>query len=82
MPTKVEYYVSSDNVNFSLIGTIENKIDPKQDENQIVNFEYKSNKEVKAKYVKVKAYNYGKLPNWHQGFGGDAFIFIDEITIK
>ena len=82
MPTKVEYYVSSDNVNFSLIGTIENKIDPKQDENQIVNFEYKSNKEMKAKYVKVKAYNYGKLPNWHQGFGGDAFIFIDEITIK
>lgn len=82
MPTKVEYYISSDNVNFSLIGTIENKIDPKQDENQIVNFEYKSNKEIKAKYVKVKAYNYGKLPNWHQGFGGDAFIFIDEITIK
>lgn len=82
MPTKVEYYGSSDNVTFSLIGTIENNIDPKQDENQIVNFEYKSNKEIKAKYVKVKAYNYGKLPNWHQGFGGDAFIFIDEITIK
>jgi hypothetical protein len=63
MPTKVEYYVSTDNVNFILVGTVENDINPKE-------------------FVKVKAYNFGKLPEWHQGFGGDAFIFIDEITIK
>jgi len=37
---------------------------------------------VSARYVKVKAKNFGTLPNWHQGAGGDAFIFIDEITIK
>ena len=36
----------------------------------------------KAKYIKVKAYNFGKLPDWHQGAGGNAFIFIDEISIK
>jgi hypothetical protein len=82
MPTKVDYYSSLDNVNFTLIGTIENNLDPKFDENKIQNFEYKSPIEIKAKYIKVKAYNFGKLPDWHQGFGGDAFIFIDEITIK
>jgi predicted alpha-1,2-mannosidase len=82
MPTKVDYYSSIDNVNFTLIGTIENNLDPKFDENKIQNFEYKSPIEIKAKYIKVKAYNFGKLPEWHQGFGGDAFIFIDEITIK
>jgi hypothetical protein len=82
MPTKVDYYSSIDNVNFTLIGTIENNLDPKYNENKIENFEYKSPKEIKAKYIKVKAYNFGKLPEWHQGFGGDAFIFIDEITIK
>jgi hypothetical protein len=82
MPTKVDYYSSSDNINFTLIGTIENNLDPKYIENKIQNFEYKSPKEIKAKYIKVKAYNFGKLPDWHQGFGGDAFIFIDEITIK
>jgi hypothetical protein len=82
MPTKVDYYSSLDNVNFTLIGTIENNLDPKFDENKIQNFEYKSPIEIKAKYIKVKAYNFGKLPEWHQGFGGDAFIFIDEITIK
>ena len=82
MPTKVDYYSSLDNVNFTLIGTIENNLDPKFDENKIQNFEYKSPIEIKAKYIKVKAYNFGKLPEWHQGFGGDAFIFVDEITIK
>jgi predicted alpha-1,2-mannosidase len=34
-----------------------------------------------ARYVKVKAKNYGKLPNWHMGAGGEAFIFIDEISV-
>jgi hypothetical protein len=80
MPTKVEYYVSNDNINFTLAGTVENTIDPKETENKIKNFSF--DKKLKAKYVKVKAINFGKLPQWHQGFGGDAFIFIDEITIK
>ncbi len=80
MPSKVEYYISSDNSNFTLTGTITNDIDAKEDENKIKNFGLI--KESIARYVKVKAYNFGKLPEWHQGFGGDAFIFIDEITIN
>lgn len=82
MPTKVEYYVSNDNINFDLFGTIENTIDPKESENKIKAFKYLSPIPVRARYVKIKAYNFGKLPEWHQGAGGDAFIFIDEITIK
>jgi hypothetical protein len=80
MPTKVEFYVSTDNVSFNLVGTVENDIDPKETENKIKNFSLVN--EINAKFVKVKAYNFGKLPEWHQGAGGDAFIFIDEITIK
>ncbi|WP_293870354.1 GH92 family glycosyl hydrolase [Flavobacterium sp.] len=80
MPTKVEYYVSTDNSTYTLVGTINNTIDAKETENRIKNFSL--DKEIKTKYVKVKAYNYGKLPEWHQGYGDDAFIFIDEITIK
>jgi predicted alpha-1,2-mannosidase len=82
MPTKVDYYVSNDNVNFTLVGSVNNSISPKTEINKIENFQYQSPQELKAKYVKVKAYNFGKLPDWHQGAGGDAFIFIDEITIK
>jgi hypothetical protein len=82
MPTKVDYYVSNDNVNFNLVGSVNNSISPKTEVNKIEKFEYQSPQELKAKYIKVKAYNFGKLPDWHQGAGGDAFIFIDEITIK
>jgi predicted alpha-1,2-mannosidase len=84
MPTKVEYYSSTDNVNFTLITSVENDVDPKKDENTIKDFSFTASKPINARYIKVKAYNYGKLPEWHLGFpyNGDAFIFIDEITIK
>lgn len=84
MPTKIEYYCSNDNVNFTLITSIANDVDPKQEENSIKNFNFTSSKPINARYIKVKAYNFGKLPEWHLGYpyNGDAFIFIDEITIK
>ena len=82
MPTKVEYYVSEDNVNFTFFDSVANALDPKIEENTILNFTSKETKAKKARYVKVIAKNFGKLPDWHQGAGGDAFIFIDEITIK
>ena len=81
MPSKVDYYTSLDNVNFTLVKTIENTFDPKNTDNKIIAFKTIISL-TSAKYIKVKAYNFGKLPEWHQGFGGDAFIFIDEITIK
>ena len=37
---------------------------------------------INVRYVKIKATNFGKLPDWHQGKGGDAFIFIDEIDVR
>lgn len=82
MPTKVDYYVSEDNVNFTFFDSVANALDPKIEENTILNFTSKETKAKKARYVKVIAKNFGKLPDWHQGAGGDAFIFIDEITIK
>ena len=36
----------------------------------------------RARYVRVRAYNFGKIPAWHQGAGGDPWIFVDEILIK
>ena len=82
MPTKVDYFISNDNINFTLIETIENTLDPKKPENTIRAFETHLKENKKARFVKIIAKNFGKLPDWHQGAGGDAFIFIDEITIK
>ena len=82
IPTKVDYYISEDNVNFTFFDSVKNTLDPKVEENTIVNFTSNETKGKKARYVKVIAENFGKLPDWHQGFGGDAFIFLDEIMIK
>jgi hypothetical protein len=82
MPTKVDYYISENNVNFTYFGSVNNTLDPKIEENIILNFTANETKSKKARYVKVIAKNFGKLPEWHQGAGGDAFIFVDEILIK
>ena len=80
MPTRVNYYISNDNIAFTKVGTVENTVDPKGYETIIKPFEIKF-KSQKARYVKVVATNFGKLPEWHQGAGFDAYIFVDEITI-
>jgi hypothetical protein len=37
---------------------------------------------VKARYIRLRAKQYGKLPEWHEGAGGDTHIFCDEITVE
>lgn len=83
MPTKVDYYVSEDNLNFKKVGTVKNTVNPKEYETVIKPFDLKIQK-TNARYIKIVAANFGKLPEWHQGFpsNGDAFIFIDEIQVK
>lgn len=81
MPSRVEYYVSNDSKNFTLVSTVNNDVQPQDTSTQIKSFNT-TIKDIKARYIKIKAYNFGALPQWHQGYGGDAFIFIDEITVE
>ena len=37
---------------------------------------------VNSRYVKINAVQYGKLPSWHEGAGGDSHLFVDEITVQ
>ena len=39
-------------------------------------------KKQKINYIKVSAKQYGTLPIWHLGAGGQSHIFVDEIEIK
>ena len=34
------------------------------------------------RYIHLKVKNFGDLPPWHLGYGGQAWLFADEITIK
>ena len=80
MPSRVEYYVSDDNITFTLAQTVNNYIKPQDYNIMVASFDAVL-ENTSARYIKVKAYNYGKLPEWHQGAGSEAFIFIDEIII-
>jgi predicted alpha-1,2-mannosidase len=88
MPTKLEfsYWIQNDHLvdKITTISLPNIEIDPKDDKVQIKPFEINHLKNVKARYIKIKATNFGKLPEWHQGFpsNGDAYIFIDEIEVK
>ena len=82
MPAYVQFYTSEDNINYKIVDSpILHSVDSKEDTTRIMPFTI-NQKVSKVRYVKVFAKNFGKLPTWHQGYGGDAFIFIDEITIK
>ncbi len=35
-----------------------------------------------ARYIRITAVQYGKMPAWHEGAGGDSHIFSDEIIIE
>ena len=82
MPKKVEFYISEDGIYFTLMGSAESKIEDKDMIAQTENLEVTTNTAITARYIKVKAINYGELPAWHLGAGGKSYIFVDEIVIS
>ena len=70
-PKKVSYFVSEDGKNYKLLGTSENGIAADDYSIQMRTFISNSPTKINARYIKIKATNYGKLPDWHQGKGGE-----------
>jgi hypothetical protein len=81
MPSKVEFYTSTGNKKFKLAGLIESGFKWDDYDTKIMEFSVKG-KPVKARYVKIKVYGYGKLPEGHPGAGDSSFFFIDEVSVK
>ncbi|WP_347217674.1 chitobiase/beta-hexosaminidase C-terminal domain-containing protein [Chryseobacterium sp.] len=81
MPKKVEYYASINAKDFILLDTIDNDIDPKDEKIQTKDFTIEI-LPTEARYLKVKAYYYGKTPGWQQKKGGETYIFVDEISVQ
>jgi len=84
MPTQIEFEISDDGNKYVHIATLVNDIAPEEEKTAIKKFETILPGTIQARYVKIKAKNFGKLPEWHQGFpfGGEAFIFVDEVEVK
>jgi predicted alpha-1,2-mannosidase len=80
-PKEVEFEISDNGRDFKFAGTTTFDNDIKESKKvEIKSFDIRLNKE--TRYIKIKAKNFGKLPEWHFGAGDPSFIFIDEIVIE
>lgn len=81
MPARVEFELSVDGKTFAPAIVIANDVPERQDGVVTKDF-VKTVPSQRARYVRIRAVNFGKLPAWHPGSGGDAWIFADEIIIN
>ncbi len=81
-PKEVLVHVSLNGKDYTLLPP--QKIDIPADDYQVQTkkLNFVPEKPFMAKYVKITAKNFGKLPDWHDGRGGEAFIFVDEIEVR
>ena len=80
MPRKMKVYTSTDGKNFQLWGEIETSVKPEDENVQIETLKVEG--KTTARYIKVVAENYGKLPESHISAGEPAYIFVDEILVE
>jgi putative alpha-1,2-mannosidase len=80
MPDRIEFETSADGVNFTRVAEIKPAF-PQQEMNPVAKEFRQAIPWTRARYVRVRAFNFGKIPAWHPGAGGDPWIFVDEILI-
>jgi len=73
--------ISTDSVNFTTIAT-EDYPEMKADEKNGIYDHTLIFSPVETRYVKVKAASEKSIPDWHNGKGKPAFLFVDEIEIR
>jgi putative alpha-1,2-mannosidase len=81
MPLSVSFEVSDDGVSYRKVAEIQTNFPEREMEHTIRDY-VKQIDPVTARFVRVKAVNFGKLPAWHPGAGYDAYIFVDEVIIE
>ncbi|XZF13396.1 GH92 family glycosyl hydrolase [Chitinophagaceae bacterium MMS25-I14] len=79
-PREVSFYASNDSATWELVKTVDTHV-ADHDEN-VKSDKFSVQQNIKAKYIKVVAKNFGPMPAWHEGTGNPTFIFVDEIEVK
>lgn len=81
LPDKIIFEVSDDGINFQKVLERKNQHPVDDMKPRIQAYHFGINP-VYTRYVRVRAENFGKIPSWHPGSGGDPWIFVDEISIS
>jgi len=80
-PKQMTVQVSEDGINFKTVSDSKNFL-PIEDQDPQVKNVVATFASISAKFVRIKAIQYGKLPSWHESPGGDTHLFVDEIEIE
>jgi len=81
LPKCVEFAVSDDGENFRTVATVKPKIRPREP-GPLTDTLTATNLKTRARYVRVRAINLGRIPEWHQAGGKGAWLFVDEIMVR
>jgi hypothetical protein len=81
MPDRIEFDVSKDGVSFRRVAEIRPGF-PQQNMDPAMKEFLENIPQTSARYLRVRAFNFGKIPAGHLGAGGDPWIFVDEIIIR
>lgn len=82
LPVSVEFFISDDNQLWQSLTTVTHCVSDQDMQPQIFKFQYQLPQPKAGRYIKIIAKNYGKLPVWHNGAGGNAWIFADEFVVR
>ncbi len=81
LPPLVEYYISTDGENFEKVGEFINSENPLSSVVKVKDFSLSIQK-TQARYIRIKATNISKIPTGHPLEGQNAWLFVDEISVK
>ena len=80
-PKRIEIFISEDGDIYTHLISLDNTFPDNEEGTFTKDFTFKEYK-IEAKYIKIKANNYGVCPEWHLGAGGQTWLFADEIIIE
>jgi len=79
-PKYVEFWTSDDGASYKLAATVNTKVRVKDMNVQTQDFTALLN--IRTRYIKLVAKQYGPLPDWHESKGQPSYIFADEIVVE
>lgn len=80
-PSYISIMSSKDSLNWEIIKSVDSIGEIRKRGKFISSISFDS-LETDAKYLKIFAKNYGKLPYWHEAAGAESWLFIDEIIVE
>lgn len=81
-PTMIEVELSINGKDWETFGENKPTVLPETRGSLLTTIGVAKTTKTKTRYIRFRAKNIGKVPNWHEAAGSDAWIFIDEIIVR